>query len=89
MSICAGEIVGIGRGVLDVHLDGDDGRLHPFDDRGERGHGGGLQVGGVDGGGDDGVEADSIEPPTAPEAMIATTAAEANMRPRPGSDDWS
>jgi hypothetical protein len=31
----------------------------------------------------DGVEADIIEPPTAPEATIATTAAEANMRRRP------
>jgi hypothetical protein len=30
-----------------------------------------------------GVEADIIETPTAPEATIATTAAEANMRRRP------
>ena len=29
------------------------------------------------------VEADSIDPPMAPEAMIATTAAEANTRPLP------
>src|SRR5271168_609026 len=29
------------------------------------------------------LEADSIDPPMAPEAMIATTAAEANIRPLP------